>query len=423
MPVSPGLISQLASQPSAGAAFAESFKGARSNRLLSGALRGDPGAAEKLAEVNPQAFMQLQKQQQEMQLKEAQRMKAEAEQKKAQAELLQTDQDTFTGFYESTAKRLKGIDTIEDARAILGPLETDFYRAYKEMKGIDLEPVFGPPGEMTEQEWASYKGGEDPDTPTGDFTTWQIIGTDEYKTVNEATPEGQKWLDDNADRIRKAPQQTEAGGVGEFEGRSKKEMADLRGAEVATRNAIRNTYRLQDLIKDDPDALTATGRGVSIARAMANEAEAVARTFGVEIPEGLNDAARYASTFETLGVDNARARGMLTNLAYTAAAANGQSGRSVSDRDVKRFLERIGGGYMDPQARVAVLDDFVEEIAEGYKVRHSVVANEPYQGDLGLRGAGAAAQTATQINTREEWQALAPGTRYTDPNGKERIKK
>ena len=227
------------------------------------------------------------------------------------------------------------------------------------------------------------------------------------------------WIAENSDRIRKAAQQTEAGGPGAFGGGTKKENEELNAAQIATTNAVRNTYRLQDLIRDNPDALTATGRGVSISRAMANEAEAVARTFGVEIPEGLNDAARYVSTFEELGIDNARARGMLTNLAYTAAAANGQSGRSVSDRDVKRFLERIGGGYLDPQARVAVLDDFVEEIAEGFKTRYDVIKGEPFTGDLGLRGAG----QATTATTREQWEALPSGTPYIDPTGKKRIKK
>lgn len=419
--VSVDLISQLANQPGPGASFSQAFDTARINRLSASALRGEPGALEDLARVNPRAAMEIKKSQDESALKKAQGLKAEADRKAAQAQLFQTDQETFANFFDEMQKMSEGLETIEEVREVLGPREKDFYRAYKETKGIDLTEAFGPAGEFTEAEVASFMG-KDPKV-TGDFQTYQIIGTDQYKTVNEASPEGQEWIAENADRIRKAPLQREEGGPRAFEGGTKKDFEKLREVEIATTNAITNAYRLQDLIREDPDALTATGRMVSIARAMANEAEAVARTFGVEIPEGLNDAARYASTFETLGVDNARARGMITNLAYTAAAANGQTGRGVSDRDVKRFIERIGGGYMDPQARDAVLDDFIEEIAEAYKVRHSVInPDNPYTGTLGLRGArGAEQPTATP--TREQWKALPSGTPYIDPNGKRRIKK
>lgn len=393
MPVNPQLIAGLANQPGAGQAFMESFKGTKTNRLFGSALRGEAGALDELAQFNPQVAVQLQKQMQESRLKEAQRLKAEAEKEKAKAEILSQKQEVFDNFFTTTATRLEGVDNVEDAQKLLLPLETDFYKSFKEVHGVDLEPLFGPPGELTEEEWASFKGAEEDRLP-GDFKTYQFKGTDQTVTLNEADPEDQKFLQENREKLVPAPTRQETGEPGAFGG-DKKLLRDLANSEMSTRNAIKQTQRLRDLLADDPDALTATGRAISISRAIANEAEAVARTFGVEIPEGLNDAARYVSTFEELGVDNARARGMLTNLAYAAAAASGQEGRAVSDRDVKRFLERIGGGYLDPQARVALLDDFAEEIADQFKIRRSVTLGpdaEPYQGDLGLRKTAQPAQ-------------------------------
>lgn len=387
--VNPQLIQSLVDRPSSGQAFMESFTGAKTKRLMGSALRGEPGATEELATFNPQLAMQLQKQMQEARTKEAQRLKVEAETEKAKAQILESKQEVFNNFYVNTAKRMEGINNIEDAQRILAPLEKDFYESFQEVHGVDLEPLFGPPGEITEEEFASLKGAEKPDRLPGDFRTYQFKGTDQTVTLNEADPEDQKFLQENRTQLVPAPTRQETGEPGAFAG-DKKLLRDLANSEIATRTAIKQTQRLRDLLADDPDALTATGRAISISRAIANEAEAVARTFGVEIPEGLNDAARYVSTFEELGVDNARARGMLTNLAYAAAAASGQEGRSVSDRDVKRFLQRIGGGYIDPQARVAMLDDFAEEIADAFKIRRSVTLGpdaEPYRGDLGLRGA------------------------------------
>lgn len=386
--VNPQLIAGLANQPGAGQAFMESFKGAKTNRLFGSALRGEPGALDDLAQFNPQVAIQLQQQMQEARLKEAQREKAETEKQRLLGQIFQEKEEVFNNFHTSIAKMFKGIDNIEDARTLFRHREIEFYKSFEEVHGIDLAEFTDPPGELTEEEFASFKGMEAPDRLPGDFRTYQFKGTDQTVTLNEADPEDQKFLQENRTQLVPAPTRQETGEPGAFAG-DKKLLRDLANSEIATRTAIKQTQRLRDLLADDPDALTATGRAISISRAIANEAEAVARTFGVEIPEGLNDAARYVSTFEELGVDNARARGMLTNLAYAAAAASGQEGRSVSDRDVKRFLQRIGGGYIDPQARVAVLDDFAEEIADAFKIRRSVTLGpdaEPYRGDLGLRG-------------------------------------
>lgn len=424
--VNPQLIQNLVDRPSSGQSFMDAFTGEKSKRLMGSALRGEPGATEELATFNPQLAMQLQKQMQEARLKEAQRLKTEAETEKVKAQILESKREVFNNFYVNTAKRMEGIDNLEDAQKILAPLERDFYESFKEVHGVDLEPLFGPPGDITEQEFASFKGAEDPDRLPGDFRTYQFKGTDQTVTLNEADPEDQKFLQENRTQLIPAPSRQEVGEEGAFGG-DKTLMRGLAESEISTRNAIRQGYQLRDLLMEDPDALTVTARGLGLVQAMAHETEAAARVMGFKIPEGLNDASRYAETFEGLGIDNARARSLLTGLAYTAAAAKmNQTARALSDRDVKNALQILGAGYVTPEARVAVLDMFLEDIAESFKVRRSVIMGpdaEPYRGDLGLRGARGAEQPATAVTTREQWEALPSGTSYIDPNGKKRIKK
>ena len=53
----------------------------------------------------------------------------------------------------------------------------------------------------------------------------------------------------------------------------------------------------------------------------------------------------------------------LLKLAYAAAAAAGQTGRTLSDKDLKFFLEMVGGGGNDsPEVQRAVIRNFIQDI-------------------------------------------------------------
>ena len=72
----------------------------------------------------------------------------------------------------------------------------------------------------------------------------------------------------------------------------------------------------------------------------------------------------YGTIKEALGdtaYRNVRVRSLLLQLAYSAAATAGQTGRTLSDKDLAFFLQQIGfGATQDPETLYSNLVDFVE---------------------------------------------------------------
>ena len=63
---------------------------------------------------------------------------------------------------------------------------------------------------------------------------------------------------------------------------------------------------------------------------------------------------------------NVRTRATLLQLAYMAAAANGQTGRTLSDKDLAYHLQIVGfGASQDPRVLKANLLAFVDSIEKG----------------------------------------------------------
>ncbi len=73
---------------------------------------------------------------------------------------------------------------------------------------------------------------------------------------------------------------------------------------------------------------------------------------------------QYSTIKEALGdvaFRNVRTRSLLLQLAYSAAATAGQTGRTLSDKDLAFFLQQIGfGATQDPETLYSNLIDFVE---------------------------------------------------------------
>lgn len=181
----------------------------------------------------------------------------------------------------------------------------------------------------------------------------------------------------------RAPIRQETGEPGAFAGDATL-IRELGQAEVATRNALASAQQLRDLIVENPEALSATARGVSVAKALVTEAETLSEVLGIPFDSKLTDPDTFDSTFKELGIDSRRAQSIITGLAFAAAASAGQTGRSVSDRDVRLFIERAGGGWASPDERIAVLTDLMTEIERNFRNRHQVTLGRPFEGDLGI---------------------------------------
>jgi hypothetical protein len=175
-----------------------------------------------------------------------------------------------------------------------------------------------------------------------------------------------------------APQRVEQGEPGAF-GTTQKQEFDIRTARVAAQNYANTAEDAIALLEESPDVNTFVGRAASIANSLKAEGQAIARAAGVEFDESILDPSNYSSEFEDLGINNRRLQGIITSGAFQAAAASGQTGRSVSDKDMQRFIGEFGANASDPQAFAATLRDSVNRTVRNLRNR----SQELYGEDLG----------------------------------------
>lgn len=227
-----------------------------------------------------------------------------------------------------------------------------------------------------------YSGDEESDrdfvqrvTPEGETQSLQWDGKNFYDL------RGNKVNVSPDDRIVEGSSLT---GSSEDLGLPSSEASGLRDAEVAARNMINTTGDALKMLQETPDINTFAGRAASVVNNLQQEGKAVARSLGVEFDEDMLDPSKHKSTFDDLGIQNQRMRSMITSLAFQSAAASGQSGRSVSDRDVRRFIEEIGASAADPRAFAQTLNDVASRTARNFKTNYEVRTNEAFEDDLGL---------------------------------------
>lgn len=166
---------------------------------------------------------------------------------------------------------------------------------------------------------------------------------------------------------------------------SPQERRTIQDQQIAASNFVSTARDTLQLIQQNPDANTLVGNIASFVNNLQAEAKAAGRAAGFEFEEDILDPSRYEQTFDDLGILNDRLKSLFVSLSFQAAMASGQSGRSVSDRDVERFLRQVGEQSSDPRALAAVLTDIatrtVRNFKEGYRVR---TGGQEFEGDLGL---------------------------------------
>lgn len=162
------------------------------------------------------------------------------------------------------------------------------------------------------------------------------------------------------------------------------ESRSLRDAEVATRNFVGTAGDALKLLQENPDINTFMGRAAGIVNDLQQEAGAFARGMGLEFDVSTLDPSKHKDTFDDLGIDNARMKSLITSLAFQAAAASGQTGRSVSDRDVQRFIREIGASSADPRAFSQVLNDLAGRTVRNFQTNLAVRTGREIQDDLGV---------------------------------------
>ena len=151
---------------------------------------------------------------------------------------------------------------------------------------------------------------------------------------------------------------------------------ELATSEINTRNAINAINSSLQFFSENPDANTIVSSIAAFTNEVKAEFRAAFRALGkgtIEDP-GVLDIATYDSDWERLGIDNKVMQSKFLDLAYVIAAARGQTGRALSDKDISRFIEIIGSDSANFPTVAAVLTDVKKRLAEEYAIKHNVMA-------------------------------------------------
>lgn len=160
----------------------------------------------------------------------------------------------------------------------------------------------------------------------------------------------------------------------------------LQDREVATRQFISTGNEALNLLNENPDVNTFVSRAGSVINSLRQEAGALAKAMGMdsEKAENLTNPENFGEAFDKNRIENPRMRSLITSMAFQAAAASGQTGRDVSNRDVERFIEQIGAKTADPEAFKATIVQTMKEADRNFRIDYAVRTQNEFEGDLGL---------------------------------------
>lgn len=138
--------------------------------------------------------------------------------------------------------------------------------------------------------------------------------------------------------------------------------------QTDVQSLIRESRELIGQITGRPEVLSAAGGIASAVNSLRSTATGLVRSAGIDVTvdgenatvDQLLNEENYADALQELGITNAQVRSRLIGLAFAAAAAAGQTGRGVSDRDIELFIRRIGDSA-DPAVTINVLKNLNRE--------------------------------------------------------------
>jgi hypothetical protein len=193
-----------------------------------------------------------------------------------------------------------------------------------------------------------------------------------------------RWTYEAADgKIKNMPMQgsIEIGVQGQFkdfESTVNTVKTDLLTRDVNTRKAISAIGNAINFVQTNPAANTITAGVAAFTNEVKAEINGALSILGkgkIDDPSVLN-LGTYDSTFEELGIKNNVLKSKFLDLAYVVAAARGQKGRALSDKDIDRFIRIIGSGSADYKSVVATLTDLQKRLADEYAIEHNVFAEQ-----------------------------------------------
>jgi len=164
----------------------------------------------------------------------------------------------------------------------------------------------------------------------------------------------------------------------DFESTVNTVKTDLLTRDVNTRKAISAIGNAINFVQENPAANTITAGVAAFTNEVKAEINGALSILGkgkIDDPSVLN-LGTYDSTFEELGIKSNVLKSKFLDLAYVVAAARGQKGRALSDKDIDRFIRIIGSGSADYKSVVATLTDLQKRLADEYAIEHNVFAEQ-----------------------------------------------
>lgn len=206
----------------------------------------------------------------------------------------------------------------------------------------------------------------------------------------------------------------ERGEPGAFGGKltpeQRKVKNEIESSEVMNRQFVARASEVIQLVEENPAATLASGNIGGILNTVTANARSLTdsagfrygTTEGGKFVQKFDSADAFLADFESrlasgeleaannalqeIAGANAEFRSALIELAFMQGAAQGQQGRSVSDKDVDRFLTQLGAGQnrllgQDPEVFSRVLSKVVENSARNFEILWKVrTKNTPLPG-------------------------------------------
>ena len=174
-----------------------------------------------------------------------------------------------------------------------------------------------------------------------------------------------------------------------FESTVNSVKSNLLTSEIGTRQAIASIDNAIEFVLKNPGANTIIGDVAAFTNDVKAEINQVLRVIGkgkIETTDVLNlnsyNEAIPGTEFggwESLGIRTNEMKSKLLDLAYIVAAARGQTGRALSDKDVARFIQILGTNRADYKSVVATLNSVKQTLANEYAIAHNTFATQ-YKG-------------------------------------------
>lgn len=206
--------------------------------------------------------------------------------------------------------------------------------------------------------------------------------------------------------------------------KTKKEIVDL---EVNYKNIVDTGNQVLSLIDEGGEgAVDTAGKVAQGITGITSTLTGLAQNFGVDISKfesGASADERVAKAESILGKASgvsAQIRSALVDLAYAAAAANGQTGKAVSDKDFENNLRQLGSGSGGMKNFKSTLISFLERNQSKFKNKHEALNSLlPSDSRRSMPDVKINSQSTevVEITTQDQYNKLPSGTIFIE-NGK-----